>query len=440
MSTSGIALLKMDSSNVLPVLPQELNHQPAVAVFGRRFAAKQYGAAIEEFRRELLLHLALARLYRQNRSLARYRGIPEVLIDAVLAAEDARFFEHPGYDLKAIARAALANLREGEVVQGGSTITQQYVKNVYFRDPPKTLRRKARELRIAIEIEKLYSKKEILERYLNTVYFGDGAYGVVAASETFFDRRLKSLNLSQNALLAAIIKSPSFYNPRSHPRHARVRRNYILDRMVELGRISPRRGMRARRAPLGVISKPPRITTSEPYFVEAVKREVLEQRPHEQLGRECIAARVAERVEHLDGRAVAARRIDRTPHGLGRAEHDGLDQAFALERHHGLDDAWVRAFGDRDPMTQVRCALPYVLEEGAHPTPVVRPRNPVSPATTAGPAATFRPASREPRRARSDRSHRRTPRSPARATRRGTSSGRPAPGTASPAAARGAGS
>jgi penicillin-binding protein 1A len=221
----------------------------------------------------------LARLYRQNRSLARYRAIPEVLIEAVLAAEDARFFEHPGYDLKAIARAALANLREGEVVQGGSTITQQYVKNVYFRDPPKTLRRKARELRIAIEIEKLYSKKEILERYLNTVYFGDGAYGIVAASETFFDRRLKSLNLPQSALLAAMIKSPSFYNPRSHPRHARVRRNYILDRMVELGRISPRRGARAKRAPLGVISKPPQITTREPYFVEAVKREVLEQRP-----------------------------------------------------------------------------------------------------------------------------------------------------------------
>jgi penicillin-binding protein 1A len=220
----------------------------------------------------------LARLFKQNRSLARYRAIRGSLVNAVLAAEDARFFEHPGYDLKAIARAALANLREGEVVQGGSTITQQYVKNVYFRHPPRTLRRKARELRIAIELEKLYSKKEILERYLNTVYLGDGAYGVVAGAETFFDRSLKTLSLPQAALLAAVIKSPSLYNPRAHPRRARGRRNYILDRMVALGHISPARGARAKRASLGVAKKPPRTTTREPYFVEAVKREILEQK------------------------------------------------------------------------------------------------------------------------------------------------------------------
>jgi penicillin-binding protein 1A len=163
-------------------------------------------------------------------------------------------------------------------VQGGSTITQQYVKNVYFRDPPRTLRRKARELRIAIEIEKLYSKKEILERYLNTVYLGDGAYGVVAGAETFFGRRLKTLTLPQSALLAAVVKSPSFYNPRVHARHARVRRNYIIDRMATLGDISAARGARAKRTSLGVIPKPPRIATRQPYFVEAVKREILEQK------------------------------------------------------------------------------------------------------------------------------------------------------------------
>jgi penicillin-binding protein 1A len=220
----------------------------------------------------------LARLYRQNRVLADYKDLPRNLIDAVLAAEDVRFFQHDGYDLRGIARAAFANMREGDVVQGGSTITQQYVKNVYFRNPPKTLRRKARELRIAIEIEKLYSKKEILERYLNTIYLGDGAYGVAAGAETFFGHRLRSLSAPESALLAAVIKSPTFYNPREHPRNARVRRNYILDRMAMLGHISDARAARAKRAPLGVTSKPPRVATREPYFVEAVKREVLEQK------------------------------------------------------------------------------------------------------------------------------------------------------------------
>jgi penicillin-binding protein 1A len=220
----------------------------------------------------------LARLYRENRSLVGFRSIPRDLIDAVLAAEDSRFYQHDGYDLKAIARAALANLREGEIVQGGSTITQQYVKNVYFRNPPTTLRRKARELRIAVEVEKLYSKSEILERYLNTIYLGDGAYGIKAGAETFFGHGLEDLNLPESALLAAVIKSPSYYNPRDHPKHARVRRNYVIDRMAEAGAISDAQAARALHASLGVIPQRPKVSAHYPYFVEAVKREVLKQR------------------------------------------------------------------------------------------------------------------------------------------------------------------
>ena len=107
----------------------------------------------------------LARVYRQNRALVPIERIPQTLRDAVLAAEDARFFEHPGYDLRAIARAAAVNLREGDAVQGGSTITQQYVKNAYFDEPEKTLERKARELRLALEIERRYSKDEIPDTF-----------------------------------------------------------------------------------------------------------------------------------------------------------------------------------------------------------------------------------------------------------------------------------
>jgi membrane peptidoglycan carboxypeptidase len=220
----------------------------------------------------------LARLYKENRVFAPIEAMPHELIDAVIAAEDARFFNHPGYDLRAITRAALVNAREGKIVQGGSTITQQYVKNTYFSNPARTLERKARELRLAVEVERLYSKREILERYLNTVYFGIGAYGVKAAAQSLFDHGLGRLGVRKAALLAAVIKSPIYYDPRIHPQRARMRRNYVLDRMAELDMIGTGHRHRAQRAPLGVLLRPPRIATLEPYFVEAVRREVMSDR------------------------------------------------------------------------------------------------------------------------------------------------------------------
>jgi penicillin-binding protein 1A len=220
----------------------------------------------------------LARLYKENRAPILLKRLPRIAVKAVLAAEDADFFTHPGYDLRAIARAALANLREGEVVQGGSTITQQYVKNTFFRYPPKTLERKARELRLAIELEKLYSKREILEKYLNTVYFGHGAYGIKAAAETYFGHGVGTLTLSESALLASLIKAPSTYDPRRHPKLARARRAYVLRRLVELGNITAQAGATTRRGSLGLIKTPPRISTKQPYFVEAVRQELLTDR------------------------------------------------------------------------------------------------------------------------------------------------------------------
>lgn len=220
----------------------------------------------------------LARIYQENRALVRFGAIPQVLIDAVLAAEDDRFFEHGGYDLRSILRAAIVNAREGEYVQGGSTITQQYVKNTFFTDPPKTLERKARELRLAIELERLYTKEQILERYLNTVYFGGGAYGVKAAAQTFFGHGLESLSLREAALLAGVIRSPSAYDPRDNPERALARRNLVLSRMVETGAIPERRARKVGRKGLGVPKDPPRATTRQPYFVEAARRELLGDR------------------------------------------------------------------------------------------------------------------------------------------------------------------
>lgn len=217
----------------------------------------------------------LARLFRENRALVDLEQISHDVIDAVLAAEDARFFEHQGYDMKAIARAAIVNLREGEISQGGSTITQQYVKNVFFTDPDRSLERKARELRLAIEVERAYDKAEILERYLNTVYFGEGAYGVKAAAETYFGRGVLTLTLAESALLAALIKAPAIYDPREHPKRALARRDYVIDRMVTLDTATGSEAAAAQRAPLGVIPDPPRFSTRQPYFVEAVRQEIL---------------------------------------------------------------------------------------------------------------------------------------------------------------------
>jgi len=219
----------------------------------------------------------LARIYKPaaNRELIPIDRVPKALQDAVLAAEDARFFDHSGYDLRSIARAAVVNVSEGKVVEGGSTITQQYVKNTYFKRPGRTLERKARELRLAIELERAYSKREILGLYLNTVYMGEGAYGIKAAAETYFRTPVQNLTLPQAALLAAVIKAPAIYDPRGHPQRARGRRNYVLDRMAALKMIPRSSAKRAKGAPLKLSRRPPRLSIKQPYFVEAVKREVL---------------------------------------------------------------------------------------------------------------------------------------------------------------------
>jgi 1A family penicillin-binding protein len=224
----------------------------------------------------------LARLYRQNRALVPIESLPQSLMDAVVAAEDARFFKHRGYDLRSIARAALVNVSRGEVLQGGSTITQQYVKNTFLSRPgmpaPRTFARKAKELRLALEVERRYTKRQILEMYLNTVYLGEGAYGVKAAAENYFGHGVGKLSLHQSALLAGLIRAPARYDPRDHPKRARMRRGYVLDRMTELEMLSRSEADRAADQPLGIIRNPPRITTRQPYFVEAVKREVLTDR------------------------------------------------------------------------------------------------------------------------------------------------------------------
>ena len=170
----------------------------------------------------------------QRRIVLRYDQIPPLMIRAILAAEDDRFFEHSGVDLKGILRAAITLLRTGEKSQGGSTITMQVARN-FFLSREKTYLRKLNEILLALKIEKELSKQEILELYLNKIYFGNRAYGVGAAAEAYYGKPLDELSVAQMAMIAGLPKAPSIYNPIVNPKRALQRRNYALERMHELG-------------------------------------------------------------------------------------------------------------------------------------------------------------------------------------------------------------
>ena len=175
----------------------------------------------------------IAQLGEFRRIPVRYADIPEVAVQAVLAAEDDRFFEHPGFDYQGLGRAGANFLLTGQRTQGGSTITQQLAR-AYFLTPERTFVRKAKELLLALRIEQTFSKEDILALYLNKIFFGQRAYGIAAAAEVYFGKGLNRLSAAEAALLAGIPKAPSLLNPVSDPVRAGERRAYVLRRMLEL--------------------------------------------------------------------------------------------------------------------------------------------------------------------------------------------------------------
>ncbi len=175
--------------------------------------------------------------------------IPAHLVHAVVAVEDRRFFEHRGLDYLRIFRALVTNLRQGRIVEGGSTISQQYVKNAYLY-PDRTLNRKIKEAFLTIELERNYDKHEILYLYLDTIYFGSGVFGIKDAAMTYFGREPQEIDLPQAALLAGIIRSPENYSPFRNPELALQRRNTVLALMYELDYISKDAYIEALSAPL----------------------------------------------------------------------------------------------------------------------------------------------------------------------------------------------
>jgi len=213
----------------------------------------------------------------ETRVVLKPEEIPLLMKQAIVAVEDDRFYQHSGVDVIGLGRALVSNFFEGGLVEGGSTITQQYIKNTYVSSEP-TLQRKLREAVYAYQLEQKWSKDEILTGYLNTIYFGDGAYGLQVASFVYFGKPASSLTLSECALLAALPKSPIAYSPFNDPEAARQRRNLVLTVMLKKGMIGQEEHDQAAAAPLPVERHPfgPE-TVPAPYFVEYVKQQLIAQ-------------------------------------------------------------------------------------------------------------------------------------------------------------------
>jgi penicillin-binding protein 1A len=200
--------------------------------------------------------------------------IPDQVKEAFIASEDRRFYEHTGVDLRGVARAAYNNLTSQNIVEGGSSITQQLAR-IVFLDQERTLERKLKEMRLAQKIEREFSKEEILERYLNLVYLGEGAYGVADAAWIYFSKPLEALSLGEIATIASLAPAPSDFSPVKNLEAAQERRNLVLDRMVDQGFITTSEAETAKAETLALKpSTPKRLNRKYPYFTDYIQKEI----------------------------------------------------------------------------------------------------------------------------------------------------------------------
>ncbi|MBS8242216.1 penicillin-binding protein 1B [Marinobacter lipolyticus] len=263
----------------------------------RRLALTVYGDRVQDFRvlegeNSPVVRLEPAQIggiypaHKEDRVLVQLEDVPELLTDALLAIEDRGFYDHHGVAPLSIARALLVNLQAGRVVQGGSTLTQQLVKNFYLtRD--QTLVRKGNEALMSLLLELHYDKNDILETYLNEVYLGQAGtrsiHGFGLASQFYFGESIRDLDLHQVALLVAMVKGPSYYNPRRHPERALERRNLVIDVMADGGLVEGPQAAKARAQPLGVSERPSYSENRYPAYIDLVRRHLARDYKQEDL-------------------------------------------------------------------------------------------------------------------------------------------------------------
>jgi penicillin-binding protein 1A len=254
-SATGVAALW-----AFTILPRSLPSVTALESFQPVQGTKIYDESDE----------MVTELHVERRIFVPLAQVPQSLRDAVIATEDRRFYHHWGVDPIGIARAIAQNYRRGRIVEGGSTITQQLTK-VLFLTPDKSLERKMKEVVLALELERRYSKDRILEMYLNQVYFGHGAYGVEAAARTYFGKSVSELTVREAALIAGLPRAPTTYSPFEHGDLAKKRREVVLRRMVEYGALPETDAKRLTKSDLGLIPPERRRTTGQ-YFLEYVQQ------------------------------------------------------------------------------------------------------------------------------------------------------------------------
>jgi penicillin-binding protein 1A len=273
----------------------------------------------------------LAEYATERRLFVPIQAIPKRVSNAFLAAEDKNFYSHHGIDPVSILRAALADFgrwRHGIRPEGASTITQQVAKNMLLSNEV-SIRRKIKEILLATRIEQAMSKARILELYLNEIYLGAGAYGVASAALTYFDQSLDQLTLGEAAFLAGLPKAPNRYNPERHPQAAQARRDWVLDRMVELGAASPAEAAAAKAEPIVLRHREEAEMVSAPYFAEEVRRELL--------------ARYGDKMLYESGLSVRTSLDPRLQAAADKALRNGL---IAYDRSHG---AWRGAVDHVNP-------------------------------------------------------------------------------------------
>lgn len=260
----------------------------------------------------------------QDRILVQLKDVPPLLPAGLIMVEDRDFMDHIGISFKSILRAAWVNLLAGEIVQGGSTITQQLVKNLFLTNR-QTYVRKAKEAMMAVMLDAHYSKAAILETYINEVYLGqDGTraiHGFGLASYFYFDKPVSALQPAEIALLVGMVKGPSYYDPRSHPEQALARRNLVLDIFGETGLLSNKQVIKAQSQPLHVSSAGPSSTTQYPAFLDLVRQQLHEQYPDKALTTE--------------GLRIFTTMVPTVQETVQRVLHEGLRQ---LELSRGITD------------------------------------------------------------------------------------------------------
>ncbi len=260
-----VALLVIGSTLLYYVLLKELPSIATLKDYRPSIATRVYSdndELIDEF-------------FLEDRKVVRIHDLPPIVVQAFVAAEDARFYQHRGFDLQSISRAFFKNIEAGRVVQGGSTITQQVAKSL-FLTPERSYIRKIKEAVLAFKIDRYLTKDEILHLYLNHIYLGHGTYGVEAAAEAYFGKSARNLTLAEAAMLAGLPKAPSNYSPYTSLERAKQRQAYALDRMVESGYITEEQKEAALKAPLQLRSVRPKDKIAA-YFVENIRRYVQEK-------------------------------------------------------------------------------------------------------------------------------------------------------------------